>query len=388
MVFKWSSARSASGMLADQTPLAERADHHLKQCLTRRAMLSRTAGGLLGSLALSYLLGQEGRAGQASRPRAAQAPSPLPLSPAGRGVGVRGATHHRATAQSVICLFQHGGPSQMDLFDPKPELTRRHGQPYRGSIEAHFHTQTGNVLGSPFRFRRFGQAGMELSELLPHTGRICDDITLVRSMTTESVDHEAALRMIHSGKIFAGRPALGSWVLYGLGSLRDDLPAYVVLSDPGGLPVDGPNNWSSGFLPAIYQGTPFRPTGAPVANLAPPREVGAVARRQQLDLLNELNGIHRQRHPDNTELDARIRQYEMAARMQTAVPEALDLAGESAETRRLYGLDNPRCGVRTALPRGPALDRAWRPFRAVIPERPTLGHAQPERRPSARTCAP
>jgi hypothetical protein len=282
--------------------------------LTRRAMLSQTAGAL-GSLALTYLLGQESRAGT---------------------------THHRATARSVICLFQHGGPSQMDLFDPKPELTRRHGRPYQGDIEAHFHTQTGNVLGSPFRFHRFGQSGIALSELLPHTGRISDEITLVRSMTTESVDHEAALRVIHSGKIFPGRPTLGSWVLYGLGSMRDDLPAYVVLSDPGGLPVDGPNNWSSGFLPALYQGTPFRAAGAPVANLAPPRELPAAARRQQLDFLNELNAIHRHRHPDNTELDARIRQYELAARMQTAVPEALDLASESAETRRLYGLDNPR----------------------------------------------
>jgi hypothetical protein len=287
-------------------------------------MLSHVAGGL-GSLALTYLLDREVRAG--SQPRGRPAP---------------GTTHHPATAQSVICLFQHGGPSQMDLFDPKPELTRRHGQPYRGDIEAHFHTQTGNVLGSPYRFHRFGQAGMEMSELLPHTGRISDEITLVRSMKTDSVDHEAALRLIHSGKIFAGRPVLGSWVLYGLGSMRDDLPAYVVLSDPGGLPVDGPNNWSCGFLPANFQGTPFQAVGAAVANLTPPSEVPTTARRQQLDFLNELNGIHRRRYPDNSELEARIGQYELAARMQAAVPEALDLAGESAETRRLYGLDNPR----------------------------------------------
>jgi hypothetical protein len=298
----------------------------MESAITRRAMLSHTASGL-GALALTYLLGQEARAGQISRGADAQA---------------SGSTHHRASARSVICLFQHGGPSQMDLFDPKPELTRRHGQPYRGDIEAHFHTQTGHVLGSPYRFHRFGQAGIEMSELLPHTGRIGDEITLVRSMKTESVDHEAALRLIHSGKIFAGRPAFGSWALYGLGSMRDDLPAYVVLSDPGGLPVDGPNNWSSGFLPAMYQGTPFRASGAPMANLAPPSDVPAAARRQQLDFLNELNGFHRRRYPDNSELDARIRQYELAARMQTSVPEALDLSSESAETRRLYGLDNPR----------------------------------------------
>ena len=229
----------------------------------------------------------------------------------------------------------------MDLFDPKPELTRRHGQPYQGAIETHFHTQTGNILGSPFRFRKVGQAGMELSELLPHTARISDDITLVRSMVTESVDHEAALRHIHGGKVFPGRPTLGSWVLYGLGTSRRDLPAYVVLGDPGGLPVDGPNNWSSGFLPAIYQGTPFRATGAGVANLAPPGDVPLQARNNQLGFLDELNDLHRRRHPENSELIARIRQFELAARMQTSVPEALDLSGETTEVRRLYGLDNP-----------------------------------------------
>jgi hypothetical protein len=183
---------------------------------------------------------------------------------------------------------------------------------------------------------------MELSELLPHTARIADEITLVRSMSTESVDHEAALRMIHSGKTFAGRPAWGSWVLYGLGSLRQDLPAYVVLSDPGGLPVDGPNNWSSGFLPASYQGTPFRATGVPVANLVPPSGVPPAAQGNQLRLLAELNADHLNRHPHNAELEARISNYELAARMQTSVPAVLDLSRETEETRRLYGLDNPK----------------------------------------------
>ena len=146
----------------------------------------------------------------------------------------------------------------MDLFDPKPELTKQHGKPHPDKLEAHFHTQQGKLLASPFKFAKRGKSGIELSELLPHTAGIVDDITLVRSMTTDSVDHEAALRVIHSGKIFAGRPAWGSWVLYGLGTERKELPAYVVLSDPGGLPVDGTNNWSCGFLPAVYQGTPFR----------------------------------------------------------------------------------------------------------------------------------
>jgi hypothetical protein len=146
--------------------------------------------------------------------------------------------------------------------------------------------------------------------------------------------------MIHSGKTFSGRPVLGSWVLYGLGSERQDLPAYVVLSDPGGLPTDGPQNWSSGYLPAIYQGTPFRPTGLPVANLNPPATSSLGARQNQLRFLQELNLVHRSRYPRNTELEARITNYELAARMQTAVPTALDISKESAETRKLYGLDS------------------------------------------------
>ena len=293
--------------------------------LTRRAFLGRYAGGL-GSLALAHLLAVDN----------------APASETPRGPLAPKQPHHPPRAKSVICLFQHGGPSQMDLFDPKPELTKRHGQPYPGKVEAHFHTQVGKLLASPFRFRPAGKSGIELSELLPHTAGIVDELTLVRSMTTEVVDHEAALRMIHSGKAQAGRPAWGSWVLYGLGSLRQDLPAYVVLGDPGGLPVDGVNNWSAGYLPAIYQGTPFRAKGIPVANLAPPPDVSTAARRNQLQFLKELNTSHLRHHPDNAELEARIGNYELAARMQTTVPAVLDLSDETAETRRLYGLDNPQ----------------------------------------------
>src|SRR5438045_5582410 len=288
--------------------------------LSRRAFLGRYAG-CLGGLALTHLAGEELRANT----------GPLSARPA----------HNPAKAKAVICLFQHGGPSQMDLFDPKPELTKRHGQPHPGKLEIHFHTQAGKLLASPFRFQRHGKSGIELSELLPHTGKIIDDVTLIRSMVTDSVDHEAALRVIHAGKVFPGRPVWGSWVLYGLGSERQDLPAYVVLGDPGGLPVDGPHNWSSGFLPAVYQGTPLRATGAPVANLHPPGGVSAQARRNQLRFLDELNADHLQRNAPNSELEARISNFELAARMQTSVPSALDLSRETRETRRLYGLDDP-----------------------------------------------
>jgi hypothetical protein len=261
--------------------------------------------------------------------------------------------HHRPRAKAVICLFQHGGPSQMDLFDPKPELTRWGGKPYPGKVEAHFHTQVGNLLASPYRFRKSGQSGIELCELMPHVGGIADRLTLVRSMTTESVDHEQALR-IHTGKIFAGRPVWGSWVLYALGSERQDLPAYVVLADPGGLPIDATRNWSSGFLPAVYQGTPFRSGPAPVSNLQPPGGVTERARRNQLEFLDALNAVHLRRHRESLELAARISNYELAAKMQTAVPEVLDISGETDETRRLYGLDNPKTaeyGTRCLLAR-------------------------------------
>ena len=185
----------------------------------------------------------------------------------------------RPRAKSVICLFQHGGPSQMDLFDPKPALTKHHGKPYPGTLEIHFDKKAGNLLASPFRFQPHGQSGMVVSELVPHLSRIVDDLTLVRSMTTESVDHESALRLIHTGKVLAGRPTWGSWVVYALGTEDQNLPAYVVLSDPGGLPVDGVRNWSSGWLPAIDQGTPFRSGDAPVLNLKTPPGITAKARR-------------------------------------------------------------------------------------------------------------
>ena len=292
--------------------------------MNRRAFLGTYAGGL-GALALAHLLKVErAHAAPADRPTGELAPKP---------------PHFPPRAKAVICLFQHGGPSQMDLFDPKPELSRHHGKPYPGELEIHFQSQKGNLLASPFKFERRGQAGIELSELLPHTATIADEMTLVRSMVTDSVDHEAALRCIHTGKILGGRPSWGSWVLYGLGTERQDLPAYVVLSDPGGLPVDGIRNWSSGFLPAVYQGTQIRSSGSPVFNLKPPAGQSAGARSNLLRALGDLNRVHLGLRSDNSELEARIANFELAARMQTSVTEALDLSGESEETRKLYGLD-------------------------------------------------
>jgi hypothetical protein len=294
----------------------------LWESLTRRSFLSRYAGGI-GGLALAQLLASnESRADE------------------------QGSRHDFRTgggkAKSVICLFQHGGPSQMDLFDPKPALQKYHGQPYPGgNLEVHFDKQKGNVLGSPFKFAKHGASGIELCELLPHTAGIVDDITMIRSMSTESVDHESALRLIHTGRFLAGMPVWGSWVVYGLGTENENLPSYVVLTDPGGLPIDGERNWGSGWLPAVYQGTPFRSGSTPVLDLKTPGEVTDQARVNQLQWLESLNRRHLRRHPGNTELEARLKNFETAARMQVAVPDLLDFSRESASTRKLYGLENP-----------------------------------------------
>src|SRR5271165_324330 len=237
--------------------------------LNRRAFLGRYAGAL-GTLALAHLLEQEKSGARGATERL--------ISDA---TGLEPRVRSQARARSVICLFQHGGPSQMDLFDPKPALTQHHGKPYPGSLEIHFDKQAGKLLSSPFHFRPHGNSGIVLSEILPHISGIVDDMTVIRSMTTESVDHESALRLIHTGKVLAGRPTLGSWVVYGLGSENQNLPAYVVLSDPGGLPVDGVRNWSNGWLPAIDQGTPFRSGTTPVLNLKTPQGVTALARESQ-----------------------------------------------------------------------------------------------------------
>lgn len=296
----------------------------------RRAFLGRS-GLSLGSLALAHLMSETGAKGAI----------PTEGNSFREAENLSGLPHHKPTADAVICLFQHGGPSQMDLFDPKPALTKLDGKPYHGDLEVHFSGQKGNVLASPFRFSKRGQSGLELSELLPHTSRIVDEMTLIRSVLTESVDHESALRLIHSGKFQAGDPTWGSWVTYGLGSVNRNLPAYVVLSDPGGLPVDGTRNWTSGWLPALYQGTAFRPGANPVANLATPADLTPTARKNQLRLLELFNREHLDRYPENAELHSRISNFETAARMQTAVPEALDLSREDQATRKLYGLDHP-----------------------------------------------
>jgi hypothetical protein len=248
--------------------------------------------------------------------------------------------HFGPKARAVIHLFMNGGPSQMDLFDPKPELERRHGEAYFDKIagEVEFPDAAGALLRSPFKFAQHGECGMWVSDAMPHLAKCVDDIALIRSMYTENLTHELSLFQVHSGRTLPGLPSLGAWVTYGLGSENQNLPAYVVLDDPKGLPINRTQNWQAGFLPPVYQGTRFRSTGLPVLNLkrdfAEPDEVTLLER----ELVSALDRIHRTNRPGQPQLDARIASYELAARMQLAATDALDLSGETPATLAMYGI--------------------------------------------------
>jgi hypothetical protein len=294
---------------------------------TRREALSRLGGGF-GGMVLAAILGDSAvRAQNPSSGRATWDVRPRPVQVTAR-------------AKAVIQLFMHGGPSHVDLLDPKPILAKHHGQPPPKEV-ADDEKLTGNLLKSPYRFARHGASGLEFSETLPHIARHADEIAVVRSMFTMHRNHEQAIWAMHTGLTIAGRPTLPAWVAYGLGTENQDLPAYVVLPDPRGLPVDGIRNWSSGWLPPVYQGTPFRAFGSPVLNLQPRTPRPADVERGRLNLLSKLNADHKSRHPDELELDARIASFELAARMQLSATDALDLSPESRATRALYGLDSP-----------------------------------------------
>jgi hypothetical protein len=282
-------------------------------------------GGSFGGLALAALLGEV--RGEPASPPTRFDTRPRP-------------PHAPAKAKSVIQLFMHGGPSHIDLLDPKPMLARYDGKAPPAEV-ADDEKLTGNLLKSPFKFAKHGRSGLEFSETLPKIARHADDIAVIRSMYTEHRNHEQALWMMHTGLIVSGRPSLGAWVTYALGTENQDLPAYVVLPDPKGLSVDGIRNWSSGWLPPVYQGTPFRSEGMPVLNLRPESPRSPAIDRARLELLASLNAEHKQRHPRELELDARIAGFELAARMQLSATDALNLTQEPPETRELYGLNNP-----------------------------------------------
>jgi hypothetical protein len=248
--------------------------------------------------------------------------------------------HFQPKATSVIHLFMNGGPSQMDLFDPKPMLDRHHGENYFSKIAGEVENpgSAGALFRSPYKFAQRGKCGMWVSELMPHLAEQVDDIAMVRSLYTTNLTHEPAIYLMQSGKMSAGRPTIGAWVTYGLGSECQNLPAYVVLDDPLGLPINGVENWQAGFLPPVFQGTRFRATGSPVLNLQPARERPTAIVEMERDLLRKLDRIHRQERPRQPNLDARIASYELAARMQLAASDALDLSQETKATLDLYGV--------------------------------------------------
>ncbi len=248
--------------------------------------------------------------------------------------------HFDAKAKAVIHLFQNGGPSQMDLFDPKPALDRLHGKTYADKLagEIEFVQNAGAIMRSPFKFARHGKCGAPVSDAMPHFAGVVDEVAFIRSMHTTNITHEPAVYMIQSGKIAPGRPTIGAWVTYGLGSINQNLPAYVVLDDPKGLPVNGVENWQAGFLPPMFQGTRFRSTGSPVLNLKPDTERPATVTKAESELLSKLDAMHKRERPNQPTLDARIAAYELAGRMQLEATDALDITKEPLRIQEMYGI--------------------------------------------------
>lgn len=295
----------------------------------RRLFLQSGAFGL-GPLALALLLKQDGLlAAPVKPPVTNEAPSLQRRTPP-----------HPARATAMISLFMQGGPSQVDMFDPKPILNQMNGEKFPGSIKYDNAAQASSkILGSPWKFAKHGECGTEVSELLPQTAGVVDDICVIRSMHTGVNNHGQSIHALNSGRIQRGRPSLGSWLTYGLGSFADNLPAFVAMTDPGGIPVEGVLNWSNGWLPSLFQGTVIRPQEPRILNLEPPPGRGGAVQEEYLRYLRGLNERHLALHPENTDLQARISNYELAARMQTAAAEAMDISQESEATHKLYGID-------------------------------------------------
>ncbi|MDB5310131.1 MAG: hypothetical protein JWO38_4333 [Gemmataceae bacterium] len=315
---------------------------HIPVAASRRDFLFRAGGGL-GGLALNWLLANE--------VRGADAPgAPLSMNP----LAAR-KPHFEPKAKRVIFMFMVGGPSQMDLFDPKPGLGKWAGKPLpetTGRPKSQFTSGGETILPSTRKWAKHGKSGLEVSDLLPNLAKCVDDICFLRSCWCTSTVHAPAMYELHSGRTLMGFPSLGSWVTYGLGSVSDNLPAYCVMPQPEGVPEGGAPCWSAAFLPAIYQGTLLRRGASPILNLKPPPDVGAEQNRRSFELVKKLNELNAT--PGDAELDARIASYELAFRMQQHAPEAVDLAKETEATKRAYGLDDPKTtdfGTRLLLAR-------------------------------------
>src|SRR5688500_1821244 len=292
--------------------------------LSRREMLRRCASGF-GAVALSALMND-----RAFGLLAAHSPLPSAASPGTL-------SHFPPRARNVIFLYMDGGPSQVDTFDPKPLLAKEHGQPFKMKMEPTQFNQNGNTLASPWKFRQYGRSGMWVSDLFPHVATCADDLAVVRSMTSNFSEHTQANYFLHTGSGMQGRPSMGAWVTYGLGSVSQNLPGFVVLN--GGLtPPGGIDNFNSGFLPASYQGSVFKAGGQPVANIRP-AEPKATLQDGKLALMRKIDRGVSERFGAPDSLESAIANYELAFRMQSAVPELMELSGESEATKKLYGLD-------------------------------------------------
>jgi hypothetical protein len=301
---------------------------------TRREFFWETGAGFTG-LALTGLLSADGFL--ASQTLAADGLTKFknPLAPK--------PPHFKPRARSVIFLFMYGGPSHVDTFDYKPKLYDLDGKtiPVKTKGRGGEKNQ-GRIVGPKWKFKQYGQSGQWVSELFPHLATCVDDIAFLKSMQADSPIHGSAMLQMNTGRILSGAPALGSWVNYGLGTVNENLPGFVVMLDPTGGPISGAKNWSSGYMPATYQGTILRTKGAPLIDMSLPEGMTRQMQRELLDALRDSNEEHLRPRIDNSDLAARVASYELAYKMQLSAPEAADLSQETEATHQLYGLDNPR----------------------------------------------
>ena len=301
---------------------------HVVPVRSRREFLTKAGSGL-GAIALGHLLNQSGFIPQGLAKEAVR--NPLAAKP----------PHHPPKAKSVIWLFMEGGPSHVDLFDPKPMLDKLAGQPMPPSFDrpiTAMGTADNTLMPSKRKFNQFGESGLWVSDWYPHTAQHADKLAVIRSCVADGLNHVGSVSQMNTGSILAGRPSLGAWVTYGLGTANESLPSFVILTDYKGV-NGGAKTWSSGFLPASYQGTPFQREGPPILNLDLPETVGMTQQRSKLDFLASINWHHAETRPEDADLDARIESYELAYRMQSAAPEAVDVDNESEATKKLYGMD-------------------------------------------------
>jgi hypothetical protein len=299
---------------------------------TRREFIWQVGAGF-GGVALAAMLDRDGyfnRQALAADSSAGTSSHPLAARPA----------HFSAPAKACIFLFMYGGPSQMDLFDYKPELQKRDGQTVDMEIRRRS-VQQSKLLASKRTFAQFGESGQWCSDVLPHLSQHMDELAVIKSLYADSFAHGSAMVQMNSGRVIQGHPSLGSWLGFGLGTMNQNLPGYVVMLDPRGGPISGAVNWSSGFMPAAYQGTVFRATGQPILNLSGTNGITPRMQRDQIDTVNELNAMHMATRPGVSELQARVASYELAFQLQTEAPDALDLSRESEHTKALYGIYDP-----------------------------------------------